>query len=77
MRAFPIVPDVSGHMYVMIGKLMLVEAIDFLLTFSDDVHGYPVIKAYPLHYFEADVALTKEAVDWPALVINHHLLVLQ
>lgn len=64
-------------MYVMIRMMMLVEMVDLLLTFSDDVHGYPVIKAYSLYDLKADVALPEEAIYWPALVIDHHLLVLQ
>lgn len=64
-------------MYVMIRKLMLVEPINLLLALSDDVHGYPVIEAYSLHYFEADVALPEEAIYRPALVINHDLFMLQ
>lgn len=61
----------------MIRKLMLVEPMNLLLTFSDDVHGYPVIKAYSLDYLEADVALPKEAIYRPTLIIYHNLFMLQ
>lgn len=64
-------------MYVLMRMMMLVKVIDLLVTLSDDVHGYPVIKADSLYDLEADVALPEEAIYWSPLVIDHHLLVLQ
>lgn len=64
-------------MDVMIRKLVLAKPIYFLLTLSDNVHWNPVVKAYPLDYFEADVALSEEAISRPTLVVDHHLFVLQ